>query len=199
MTIPFLEVSLNRIFECGQAYVALSRATSLEGLILKHFKAQCIRAHPQVKQFYQAIKSGQLDQDQSDTCHVTLEHFTQLFNVDGPPEIEKDDDAWIDAKPRDALKLPPSGRSKAPESVKKPFIPPSFVSSEFTQQQSSPLPQNLNSMLITPSSSQQIVPSSSGSNNAGSQSSAILTSSPSIETAVTPKPTESNISDDLRR
>jgi hypothetical protein len=31
MTIPDLEVSFKGIFEYGQAYVALSRATSIEG------------------------------------------------------------------------------------------------------------------------------------------------------------------------
>lgn len=35
MTIPQLEVDLAGCFEVGQAYVALSRATSLEGLRLK--------------------------------------------------------------------------------------------------------------------------------------------------------------------
>lgn len=37
MTIPLLEVSFNNIFEFGQGYVALSRATCLEGLTLRSF------------------------------------------------------------------------------------------------------------------------------------------------------------------
>jgi hypothetical protein len=38
MTIPLLEVSFNNIFEYGQGYVALSRATCLEGLTLRSFQ-----------------------------------------------------------------------------------------------------------------------------------------------------------------
>merc|ERR1712039_790841 len=37
MTIDALEVDLGVIFECGQAYVALSRATSLERLRVRKF------------------------------------------------------------------------------------------------------------------------------------------------------------------
>lgn len=40
MTIPLLEVSFNNIFEYGQGYVALSRATCLEGLTLRSFQVK---------------------------------------------------------------------------------------------------------------------------------------------------------------
>jgi hypothetical protein len=33
MTIPYLEVSFDGMFEYGQGYVALSRATDLEGTV----------------------------------------------------------------------------------------------------------------------------------------------------------------------
>lgn len=52
MTIPDLEVSFQGIFEVGQAYVALSRATSLEGLHLQSFERNAVRAHELVKDFY---------------------------------------------------------------------------------------------------------------------------------------------------
>lgn len=44
MTIPLLEVSFNGIFEYGQGYVALSRATCLEGLTLRSFQVSCCSA-----------------------------------------------------------------------------------------------------------------------------------------------------------
>ena len=43
------------MFEYGQAYVALSRATCLSGLILKTFDAKAIRTRPDVKEFYRCL------------------------------------------------------------------------------------------------------------------------------------------------
>jgi hypothetical protein len=64
MTIPLLRVSMKGIFECGQAYVALSRATDLQGtdygvfrhqlrdifagLQLTDYSPHVVKAHPQV-------------------------------------------------------------------------------------------------------------------------------------------------------
>ena len=49
MTIPLLEVSFDGIFEYGQGYVALSRATDLEGLTLRSFDRSRVKAHSQVQ------------------------------------------------------------------------------------------------------------------------------------------------------
>jgi ATP-dependent DNA helicase PIF1 len=57
MSLDRVEVSLSRAFEVGQAYVALSRARSLEGLrIAGAVGRDAIRAHPAVRAFYAAMR-----------------------------------------------------------------------------------------------------------------------------------------------
>jgi ATP-dependent DNA helicase PIF1 len=57
MTIDLLEVSMKGIFEYGQAYVALSRAVSLDRVRVRDFKPSCVRAHPRVVAYYQWLAS----------------------------------------------------------------------------------------------------------------------------------------------
>eukprot|EP01041_Mallomonas_annulata_P010132 gene10132-21129_t len=68
MTIPLLEVSFNGMFEYGQGYVALSRATDMEGLVLHSFDARTIKAHPQVGEFYKTLGYA----SESDLCEQSL-------------------------------------------------------------------------------------------------------------------------------
>lgn len=57
MTLDKLIVDCNKIFECGQAYVALSRIKSLDGLYLKSFNPKKVWANEEVLNFYQKLKS----------------------------------------------------------------------------------------------------------------------------------------------
>ena len=52
MTLDCVEVDLKDVFECGQAYTALSRVRTLEGLRIKNFDANYIQVHPKVVSFY---------------------------------------------------------------------------------------------------------------------------------------------------
>ncbi|XP_065177626.1 ATP-dependent DNA helicase PIF1-like [Sycon ciliatum] len=52
MSLDCVEISLARVFECGQAYVALSRARSLDTLRVIDFDPSCIHAHSTVAEFY---------------------------------------------------------------------------------------------------------------------------------------------------
>ena len=51
-TLNNVDISLDDVFESGQAYVAISRATSLEGLVFSAFDPKAIRAHPRITDFY---------------------------------------------------------------------------------------------------------------------------------------------------
>ncbi len=52
MQLQHVDISSTGVFEYGQMYVALSRATSLDGVYLHRFDAGSIRAHPRVIEFY---------------------------------------------------------------------------------------------------------------------------------------------------
>ena len=56
-TLARVKVDLGKIFEKGQAYVALSRATCQEGLQILRFDAKKVMAHDRVRTFYNSLYS----------------------------------------------------------------------------------------------------------------------------------------------
>lgn len=68
-------------FEYGQAYVALARARSLEGLYIYDFDPIAFKAHPNVKDFYQRI------------------HWTPIIPLELPSSSDMSDDKPIIAEP----------------------------------------------------------------------------------------------------
>ena len=56
-TLERVKVDLGRIFEKGQAYVALSRATCQEGLQIMRFDPRKVMAHDKVRSFYDSLYS----------------------------------------------------------------------------------------------------------------------------------------------
>ena len=55
-SITHLEVDLKKVFACGQAYVALSRSTGMDNLIVKGFTSKCVKVHPKVLKFYESFE-----------------------------------------------------------------------------------------------------------------------------------------------
>lgn len=58
-TLERVKVDLGKVFEKGQAYVALSRATTQEGLQVLRFEKSKVMAHPRVIQFYNQLYSAE--------------------------------------------------------------------------------------------------------------------------------------------
>ena len=96
-TLERVKVDLGRIFEKGQAYVALSRATCQEGLQIIRFDPKKVMAHDRVRSFYDSLYSveeapktnGSRVVDQTKTA--TKEH-KDVF-LDRGNDLEDDDDA----------------------------------------------------------------------------------------------------------
>lgn len=84
-TLERVKVDLKRIFENGQAYVALSRATTQEGLWVKNFNAKAVMAHPRVAQFYDSLYSVN-----SALKHPTVRQKPKATG-ECPPELEMAD------------------------------------------------------------------------------------------------------------
>ena len=72
MTLDCVEMSLGRVFEDGQAYVALSRARSLKTLRVKDFDPACVHAHPDVLEFYRTLRQMRRNyiEDRKDSWRV---------------------------------------------------------------------------------------------------------------------------------
>ncbi len=58
-TLERVKVDLGKVFEKGQAYVALSRATTKQGLQVLNFQKGKVMAHPRVVEFYNKLYSAE--------------------------------------------------------------------------------------------------------------------------------------------
>ena len=56
LDVALIDIGFN-VFECGQAYVALSRVKSLESLYIYNISPHAFKANPKVKKFYEDLNS----------------------------------------------------------------------------------------------------------------------------------------------
>lgn len=103
MTISSLEVCLDRIFEPGQAYVALSRARSLNSLrIVGSFKLRSIRCCPVVLDFYNKMNESRLSStESSDSSIIDMEESqnssSSSFIAKSSQSVSQDE-GWMQKK-----------------------------------------------------------------------------------------------------
>jgi len=82
-------VDLGKVFEKGQAYVALSRATSQQGLQVLRFEKQKVMAHPRVIQFYDKLYSAEAAiKKKKATPAPSLSTFIQRAAVVPEPPVQ---------------------------------------------------------------------------------------------------------------
>ena len=74
-TLERVKVDLGRIFEKGQAYVALSRATCQEGLQIMRFDPKKVMAHERVRTFYDTLYNI----DQEGESDVKIKKYDSSF------------------------------------------------------------------------------------------------------------------------
>lgn len=74
-TLERVKVDLGRVFEKGQAYVALSRATTQQGLQVLRFSKDKVMAHPKVVEFYNKLYSAEAALGKKKTASGTISSF----------------------------------------------------------------------------------------------------------------------------
>ena len=106
MTINRVEMRLANVFEYGQAYVALSRATCLRGLRIIDWNPKGIKAHPRVLQYYAAIcgkerwaaLTGNNQPQRTTTTTTTTTRPSTAVDTDIPDDVFNELFDMIDGK-----------------------------------------------------------------------------------------------------
>lgn len=81
-TLERVKVDLGKVFERGQAYVALSRATSMAGLQVLRFDPAKVQAHERVRAFYASLTRLEIGEGEADEDLVRIKSLnSQLTRV----------------------------------------------------------------------------------------------------------------------
>jgi len=150
MTIPNLTVNLAGVFEYGQAYVALSRATELNLLTLRGFSEKAFRAHPKVKEFYRLLNGGAPNPKRNGKENLNnfddgIEDLADPFVAPNPPPTQNQTrrsgcTPVNNPNPYTNQRQPPSSYSGNPYNRQQQYQPRPPQPAQF-QQRLSPVPQ----------------------------------------------------------
>ena len=97
MTLTSVNVDFANMFAAGQAYVALSRCTSLEGMTLENFSASAVITSPIAVSYYRAVEACLAAED-DDTSNT----FMNPWGNDDPSQVpdQAEESADLLAEPR---------------------------------------------------------------------------------------------------
>ncbi|MEW5314863.1 MAG: hypothetical protein WDW38_006328 [Sanguina aurantia] len=83
LSLDRVQVSLRCMFEKGQAYVALSRARSLEGLQVLDWDMDCVKVDLSVRAFYAALQAGSPYKDSAWDTYMTMRKSCNTSGASG--------------------------------------------------------------------------------------------------------------------
>jgi len=94
-TLERVKVDLRKVFEKGQAYVALSRATNMQGLQVMGFDPSKVMAHDRVRSFYAGLSraeqaNGGVVKPASKQKGTTAQSYEKRFVNEGYNDDEED-------------------------------------------------------------------------------------------------------------
>jgi ATP-dependent DNA helicase PIF1 len=101
-TLERVKVDLGKVFEKGQAYVALSRATSQQGLQVLGFQKHKVMAHPRVIQFYDKLYTAEQATSKKKKQATTLTGF--VYQKPAPAQTPSIQGAFA-KKPRQVITI----------------------------------------------------------------------------------------------
>lgn len=111
MTIDKIYIKTNNFFAAGQAYVALSRATNLENLYVKHLSIWDIKADPEALEFYKSLKNHIIfnaKDDRSDFVEIDVLDSSLLNDYS---KVEKNEELLKKLKERELESFVPNNEN----------------------------------------------------------------------------------------
>jgi hypothetical protein len=102
-TLDCAEMDLGiSVFEYGQTYVALSRVKTLDGLFIKQFRPEKIKAHPLVQEYYSTFLQPKIEEEHNihPNIQLKLEEEPEEPKVEEPEKPKVEDNIQPNIQPK---------------------------------------------------------------------------------------------------